>query len=573
MTLNAAAGSGIQGRDGVSYRSLLHFPSAPDTVFHTVDGQLHSWLRSKNVTWEGGLVGASRTDKTSVEAFEHRERDRSRTNVVRCIDQTPTGTWTVRLTVHSHPDADPWLLTEVRSPQQDEGARTTAADPPRLVRDLLKVLPARDGATTMTADPTLIRPDGVDEVVSAVLDPDRRGLVYVAGTPADWPVDKWLAYIGNIVKNTVGLASAFVLDAEATRIARAELGSHGPDAGYLRTYLRGVALDDAADVARHRFLTPRTMTERPERYLRTVLSGTARRQVVDRPVPPKVTRVIRLAARWEATDAGHSLSTTAAATLMPQRSDQDQERQQQETAGRLARLQEQIDALEIDLLRRDEQVERLQADLDDAQLEAAAAVDEAQAKDDQVRFLRNQLMEMDQGETAWSEVPSEQTTKLPDSMSELLERLEELHFVQFTADQGPALDLDVTDTLGRSARKAWQALLALEDYARLKADSSFTGTVHDYCRETPGGCNGWSAERHAADESGPLKNNPRFAAARRLPVPSTVDASGTIFMGAHFKLAAHRTISPRMHYHDDIVGTGKIYVGYLGRHLPNAQTN
>jgi hypothetical protein len=48
---------------------------------------------------------------------------------------------------------------------------------------------------------------------------------------------------------------------------------------------------------------------------------------------------------------------------------------------------------------------------------------------------------------------------------------------------------------------------------------------------------------------------------------------GAIFMDAHFKIARKGLVSPRIYYHDDAGRTGKIYVGYIGRHLPNAHTN
>jgi hypothetical protein len=44
-------------------------------------------------------------------------------------------------------------------------------------------------------------------------------------------------------------------------------------------------------------------------------------------------------------------------------------------------------------------------------------------------------------------------------------------------------------------------------------------------------------------------------------------------MGAHFKVARKGLVSPRMHYHDDAGRAGKIYEGYIGKHLPNAHTN
>ncbi|GAA1082723.1 hypothetical protein [Tsukamurella spumae] len=43
--------------------------------------------------------------------------------------------------------------------------------------------------------------------------------------------------------------------------------------------------------------------------------------------------------------------------------------------------------------------------------------------------------------------------------------------------------------------------------------------------------------------------------------------------GAHFKIAQSGMISPRMHYLDDTARTKKVYVGYIGPHLPTKATN
>jgi hypothetical protein len=56
-------------------------------------------------------------------------------------------------------------------------------------------------------------------------------------------------------------------------------------------------------------------------------------------------------------------------------------------------------------------------------------------------------------------------------------------------------------------------------------------------------------------------------------VPRDIHPDGAIFMDAHFKIARKGLVSPRIYYHDDASRTGKIYVGYIGRHLPNAHTN
>jgi hypothetical protein len=43
-------------------------------------------------------------------------------------------------------------------------------------------------------------------------------------------------------------------------------------------------------------------------------------------------------------------------------------------------------------------------------------------------------------------------------------------------------------------------------------------------------------------------------------------------MPAHFKAGQENTFAPRVHYFDDTDQTGKIYIGYIGRHLMNTKT-
>ena len=44
-------------------------------------------------------------------------------------------------------------------------------------------------------------------------------------------------------------------------------------------------------------------------------------------------------------------------------------------------------------------------------------------------------------------------------------------------------------------------------------------------------------------------------------------------MTAHFKLAVIGRFTPRLYYLDRVRQDGKVYIGYIGRHLRNTQTN
>jgi hypothetical protein len=55
-------------------------------------------------------------------------------------------------------------------------------------------------------------------------------------------------------------------------------------------------------------------------------------------------------------------------------------------------------------------------------------------------------------------------------------------------------------------------------------------------------------------------------------VPTSVSPDGLVLMDAHFKPTHADTVAPRMHYFDDTDQSGKVYVGYIGRHLTNTKT-
>jgi hypothetical protein len=44
-------------------------------------------------------------------------------------------------------------------------------------------------------------------------------------------------------------------------------------------------------------------------------------------------------------------------------------------------------------------------------------------------------------------------------------------------------------------------------------------------------------------------------------------------MVSHFKLARIGLVSPRLYYFDNYTNDRSVYVGYLGPHLRNTQTN
>lgn len=156
----------------------------------------------------------------------------------------------------------------------------------------------------------------------------------------------------------------------------------------------------------------------------------------------------------------------------------------------------------------------------------------------------------------------------PDSLIELLGRIEhELPHIVFTGDHKTTESLDDRPTSATIARRCWNALQTLEDYA---VDYEKYGSVERYLRDDQ--IAQTFAVDHAPRESKTVGNNSRFRGARELHVPQEVHPSEQIYMEAHFRLAQDGGQAPRMHYYDAMAINGHIYIGYIGPHLPNTMT-
>ena len=232
---------------------------------------------------------------------------------------------------------------------------------------------------------------------------------------------------------------------------------------------------------------------------------------------------------------------------------------------RLAALQDLLEEAEDDR-------DLVRARLEDEQLDHAetqAELLKAKLELDRLRGILSRTGRVDQTRAAAAAAQS------PGSFAELLERLDEhvLSFVIFTGDPKDALELDDFDPLGTWAARSWDVLRVLDGYAAARRRGEFGKGVHAYLGHTPPGRPGYPPGAHSTQESEPVERSAKLRKLRVFPVPRDVHPDGAIFMGAHFKIARKGLVSPRIYYHDDAGQTGKIYVGYIGKHLPNAHTN
>lgn len=651
----------------LGYRSLFTVPGSG--VLDATREQLYSWLRHKRLeadrVEENGLpvlIGSGAEAVMTAESLQDGSRsllftlreDRSRGEawISQVIAHTPARS------AHGH---EPWVWIDVEAEGVTESKYTQI---PRLARSLLEVLQGDDGGARLGAAPEIVGVEGVHDLVAALRSGERRGPVFVAGTSADLPISRWTEYVGGLLRDTVGLAAGYVLDAEATAALHDAVGDrHAVTPGTLRTYLPGVDPNSDLDALRHRSLTTETILRTPEARIRRTLGERARAVAlaaavprwaarvetrlleetdarvlgwrptalveVTRPARPVVVAdevashasatvdVVEVAAKTVEDEAVTAWATVEGATVSVEetaplglvaattRDDalnalaaqlfgahldaallRDLAREQARSvaiAAEVLTLHESMDRAERRatqlndrVLTLQDQVQQIARERDDVQLDWAMAIESATVHERTVRALRRRLVDVGAFDAAWTPTAEPEGRELaPTTFADLVNRLttpdSDLTHITFTGDARLTEELDVTWPLG--VEKSWQALLALDDYARGKITGDVCGDVDQYLKDPPVGYIAFSANRHARDESETVKNNPKFRRPRLLRVPRTISASGTEFMGAHLKLAQLGLTSPRLHYLDATGIDGKVYVGYLGPHLPTGRTN
>ena len=497
---------------------------------------------------------------------------------------------------------------------------------PHMVRVILSVADAHDGEMILSARPTSVSVADVDGLISAICDPGRRGTALVAAPIPDVPEPTMIGHVERLTRECVGLAGIYVLDAgAAAKLEESFAPSHSVPPGAVRTFLPEVDPASAVDARRHRVLLARTIAEQAPGKLAHLLGRANRSRALTLPLPSHVAQVDRLLSREEPAAVLRAIQETpsdpfarrpgdgaaglapagqAAATavrevaiageLLTSLVSEFQSgashadvpggpddmtarfrellaegrgvlRGHREISRRLAALQDMLEEVEDDR-------DLARARLEDEQLDHAETQAEllrAKLELDRLRGILSRSGRVDQTRAAVAAAQS------PGSFAELLERLDEhvLSFVIFTGDPKNALELDDFDPLGTWAAKSWDVLRVLDGYAAARRRGEFSKGVHAYLSHTPPGRPGYPPGAHSTQESEPVERSPRLRKLRVFPVPGNIHPDGAIFMDAHFKIARKGLVSPRIYYHDDASRTGKIYVGYIGKHLPNAHTN
>lgn len=591
--------------------------------------------KAADIVWDRpGRYGFGRRAELLVVHAEHEASGRRR--LYRLIETNAAGRWIVSLYASSltaRGENQQSIVVEVDLSGVERETALAKVAPPRIVRSILNTVKASDGAVPLTGTAATIRSGQASEVIRAITDPDRTASVVVAVSPARDLDDAWREMVSNLTTQSVGVTAAYAVFADAAEeLDEALPESHRARQGEVRTYLPRVDLTDPKDSIRHKWLSLPTLTRSLEgrsvaEPLQRRHGEVARRRFVEAEPPADIRRTIEVLRRAETAVDRAAKVEARVAEAQPRRSKPRKSAEWAVTALRgegtsvpatpLASLWierisnsvkrwlglddpalEQLDALDDfiaskvaevgiaeeqlnEAAEREEELRsegsHLRRELEDRDLDLAIAQEQQIHDQRELTILRQRIAASQSPQDAYVE-PDEDGWDAPSSVEELIGRLlpgDEAHSIServiFTGDLDTALEVDRRDATGRYAAAFWQQARTLHDYA-IARSNGFRGGVHTYLTDDRANGVKCPPGQHAAKESETVLNNSKWRQERVLPVPLDVEPDGELLMEAHFKPTWRDSFAPRMYYWDDVARSGKVYVGYIGRHLTNTQT-
>ena len=222
--------------------------------------------------------------------------------------------WLTSIAMHSPSRDAGWLSVRVAH----SGGKS--AETPKVARYLMEVLDLRDSGYRVAPGAPVIRPDGVDDLLEAVCDPDRNGLLFVAGTdtagvdlfaPFTEKVERWARRIH-------GVAQFVVLDPAATAAFNDGIGAtHATPPWAIRSYAPGADPAWEPDARRHRILGTRRLANEDDRDISQIIFRAARRHAASHKLPDAARSVLKDLNRIEDRALLNSLFTAPEETPAP----------------------------------------------------------------------------------------------------------------------------------------------------------------------------------------------------------------------------------------------------------------
>lgn len=547
----------------------------------------------------------------------------------------PSGTFRIDVYAHSISGKHSTLIVEGSCDAISQLQAVEKVATPNIVRNVLNELDVVDGDTRLTGAPTRVNVGAVDDVLDAIFDENRLCTVFVAASPGNTEDDNWAKVVEGMTRNAVGVSAVYVVLGMAVATLNDRLPTHlQVRPGQVRSFARDVQVEDPADGLRHRFIGPMAISQainstatgalRVSNSIAVNQARLPRLRMLEAPVPSELKRTVELLDRIDLENKAKARAVSRLQAFKPRASTRPWVESQegrtfggtlapqiksvlsalsmlfQKWVGTDRLVQESIN--DLDTFISDQQThaaihEELATEHEKAlmvvksqldaeknlrehfEIELAQLQEEADDLLRQQEYFRRLALSSTRLNEGWVE-PDEHWEDGPSDLLELVGRLstsesEWAHvneYVVFTGDTKSIEELVRRDPLGRYASALWPVVRSLRDYAKLSLAGEVSCNFRDYLLDTKTDGFRVSAKRCVLTESESVRSNRAMKKARTFPVPTDVDTDGVVFMEAHYKIETKDSISPRMYFHHS-TKTGKFYIGYIGKHLPNTKTN
>ena len=604
------------------FQSLFYVDAKPG-LEKELRAQLTRWLEEPGRDFSGiSLEKSGFYPKPGVDLrFVHSVSSEGVAYQAKLTETKESGTWrsTFTFSLPKNKNERAWMLIRISN---DEGLR---AKPPRLLRYLVESGLVVDGGSQMPLEAQIYRESMLADLFNEIATSERRTPIFIAATDGSRDFDKYVAKAKIWAKKLPGLARFVILDPPASATFRRGLGEgFAVPTWTVRSYLPGVAQEQAFDSRRHKILGTKRLQE-PAARIQGTLETIARGLTYQEVFPDYVNSTLRRLQRLEdkamidaivaepepasfVDDAKHQeanvkLPQPAASSPI---SDQAEAFLRQinlvetilgigeitkETLEQLARVaktgyvaQAALDSLTKEFNLRQDQVEELETyngelvqGLNEMETEVGMLEEERRELTEKLRNLEKQnqwlLRKVDETEryqTEYLELLNPQELSEPKDWDDFIQRIDDISDwgIVFSGEPKKALELEQYDDVGNFVRAAWDCLLVLREYIGARRAGSFEQGVHEFIEHE----GTFPPRKHAKNESGVTRRNNKKNNERDFPVPTAVSANGFATMYAHFKLGKKGRVDPRMYYLDNFTEDGNVYIGYVGVHLKNTLT-
>ncbi|WP_143814034.1 hypothetical protein [Luteococcus japonicus] len=604
-------------RSGTTYRTYLEGRDGEDILLAS-KAVLQRWLNKKyphrspkletqsfEVEFSEPTFNQSHARDVSIEFWSGNldDGDAIMLHLKERENQEGAALWTTEFTAYRSTNSDEsWVAVEVSND------RHLLCATPGFMRPLLSGLTLMDGTGRMQVAPTLVKTeDELLDILEILNDEKRHYPVFVAvsGDTDEHDMSSLTDRVTQWSRKIVGQGHVAILTPESLTLAKEFLSDPLlPQPGSLRTYHPGLNLEDESTWLGHRALSTATLETRSEHQIAGILAAVARSVAQGSSFPTWVGRTSRFLQRQqrlglepeiapatlsplsipapaELAPSGIPSTPTApawwhnlekgilSALSIPEVTDEAIGLVLTSLAQRVER-----DELWAELELEINEKENAEAEVDLLAEQLGVLEEELANKESEIleserrrRYYQEELAKIDE---AKAYLATESNFEEATSFVDVIARLPELRHVAFTGREDDVLELIRSDR-GHEAKNAWRALYTLDHFAEhhLQEEVAHLKEFLETNRwgDSKIGVSKWSPTESDSSRTGELGR------LRTFPVPEECDQTGQVQMWAHFKLGQTDTRAPRLHYYDDLRGSGKIYVGYIGKHLRNTKTS